>query len=324
MTLDFELLVIDDDPGPSQQALQALRDHLDGLGFELAVTEHAADFSDATLTKLSRAGGRNYDLVMIDYRLDSDDQDGATVARRLRTELPYTDMVFYSSDPTAALLGELAKQEVDGVFVARRQELGDSLTGLADTVIRKTVDLTHMRGMVMAEVAEMDTLLEEALAGVLDSGLPLPSDAGRRAVAKLCNSMRKDAERSEQRVEAGKLAEVVRNSRLFGLDRKFRLLVKVAEKLPDRPPELDVLATFKDDIIDRRNVLAHVREESADGGTKILRSIKPAAANVIFDDERMKELRLLLRKHKPALIALCDAVVRQLAQIAAEAQAQEH
>jgi len=108
------------------------------------------------------------------------------------------------------------------------------------------------------------------------------------------------------------------------LERKYRLLVRIAEKLPDRPAQLDVLTTFKEDIIDRRNVLAHVREESADGGAKVLRSIKPAAANVVFNDERMKELRLSLKKHKPALIALCDAVDIQLGQMAAEAQAQEH
>ena len=323
MTLDFVLLVIDDDPDPTREALQTLREHLDGLGFDLSVFLHSTDFSDATLTELSRAEGRNYDLVMIDYRLDPADQDGAAVARRLRTELPYTDMVFYSSDPAAALLAELANQRVDGVFVARRQELGDSLTGLADTVIRKTVDLTHMRGIAMAEVAEMDTLLEETLGRALESGPSSPRDTGKRAIAKLCKSMRKDADRLEQRVEAGQLVEVVSTGRLFGLERKFHLLLNIAQKLPDRPTELDVLATFKEDIIDRRNMLAHVKEESGDQGLKTLRSIKSGADDVVIDDEWMKEFRLLLKRHKPVLVALGAALNLQLARIAAETEAQE-
>ena len=324
MTLDFVLLVIDDDPGPTGEALLTLREHLDGLGFDLSVFTHSTDFSDATLTELSHAEGRNYDLVMIDYRLDPADQNGAAVARRLRTDLPYTDMVFYSSDRTAALLTELASHEVDGVFVATRQELADALTGLADTVIKKTVDLTHMRGMAMAEVAVMDTLLEATLGRALESGVSAPADTGKKAVAKLCKSIRKDADRLEQRVKEGQLVEIVSNGRLFGLDRKFRLLMNIAQKLPDRPAELDVLATFREDIIDRRNMLAHVKEESDDQGSKVLRSIKSGADDVVIDDEWMKEFRLLLRRHKPALVALGEALDLQLAQIAAEAEAQEN
>ena len=83
-----------------------------------------------------------------------------------------------------------------------------------------------MRGIAMAEVAEMDTLLEETLGRALESGPSSPRDTGKRAIAKLCKSMRKDAERLEQRVEAGQLVEVVSTGRLFGLERKFHLFTK--------------------------------------------------------------------------------------------------
>ena len=163
MTLDFMLLIVDDSPDDVRQALAGLRDHLEARGFSLKRDVQSTDFSDATLSALASAAGRDYDLVMVDYRLGQPDRDGAVVARRLRAKLPYTEMVFYSSDPAAQLLNELAQNEVAGVFVARRQDLNDALTGLADTVIRKTVDLNHMRGIAMAEVAEMDALMEEAL-----------------------------------------------------------------------------------------------------------------------------------------------------------------
>ena len=323
MTLNFVLLVIDDNPGPTGEALKTLREHLERLGFDLEVYMHSRDFSDPTLTRLSRAEGRNYDLVMIDYRLDPAGQDGAAVARRLRTELPYTDMVFYSSDPAASLLRELANQQVDGVFVARRQELADSLTGLADTIIRKTVDLTHMRGIAMAEVAEMDTLLQETLARALGSGLSLPRDAGTAAATKLRKSMRKDMDRLEQRVQAGQLDQVVATGRLFGLERKLHLLLKIAKKLPGPPAELTVLATFKADIIDRRNMLAHVKETPPnEEGVKVLRIVQSGTDDVIIDDEWMKELRLLLKKHKPALAALCNALDGQVDQAVAGDEAQ--
>ena len=61
-------------------------------------------------------------------------------------------MVFYSSAPLSELLAELAGHQVAGVFVANRQTIGEALIGLADTVIGKAVDLSHMRGIAMAEV----------------------------------------------------------------------------------------------------------------------------------------------------------------------------
>ena len=87
MTLDFVLLVVDDDPDPVQEALQTLREHLHTVGFDLAIVEESTDFSNAALRKLASAQGRNYDLVMIDYNLGTPDRDGADVARQLRAPI---------------------------------------------------------------------------------------------------------------------------------------------------------------------------------------------------------------------------------------------
>ena len=126
--------------------------------------------------------GKNYDLVMIDYNLGPT-RTGAEIARDIRSTLRYTDMVFYSSLPVRTLLSYLAEVGVSGVFAEERLNLGDALTALADTIIGKAVDLNHMRGIAMAEVAEMDVLMEETLKGAFANAT---EECVQRAAVKTC------------------------------------------------------------------------------------------------------------------------------------------
>ena len=146
MNLQFCVLVIDDQPDAISQALGSLREHLDEWGFELQVDE-SLPVSAEKLRAEFRDAGRKYDLVIVDYRLGLEATNGAAVAQELRQSvLPYTEMVFYSSD-SANLFSALAKEEVEGVFVASREHLDEKLRGVADIVIRKAVDVDHMRGL---------------------------------------------------------------------------------------------------------------------------------------------------------------------------------
>ena len=312
MTLKFVLLVVDDNPDGILGALAGLRDHLTARGFALSIVDESADFSDAALSKLAHAGGRDYDLVMIDYNLGLPDRDGASVARRLRAQLRYTEMLFYSSDPTVALLGELAKQRVSGIFVASREELDAELLGLADTLIRKTVDLNHMRGLAMAEVAEMDLLMEQTLQRALGSGHDLPRDVGQRVSGTLFESIEHDLGWLTRCRDEGRVADVVSNGKLFSVARKYQLVRSIGKRLGARPSaELKALTSFAAEILDRRNMLAHAKEVTTDGRT-VLRSIKAGEGNVDIDDPWMEQFRRDLAKHKPALAALCRAIALQV------------
>ena len=157
MRLIFRLLVVDDNPTSIESAVRGLNNHLQVVGFSLE-TSYADDLTDVGIRHLARHKGKDFDLVIIDFNLGGAGTDGADAAARMRRELPYTDIIFYSSDPAADLLGKLAAKQVAGVFVAGRLNLDDDLKGVADTIIKKVVDLCHMRGAAMAEVADMDVL----------------------------------------------------------------------------------------------------------------------------------------------------------------------
>ena len=220
-------------------------------------------------------------------------------------------MVFYSSAPPAELRDKLAKASVSGVFVETRDNLSDALIGLADTVIGKAVDLNHMRGIAMAEVAEMDVLMEETLVHAFRHANSGATEAAKtRTIKRLCERVEKDATLLQKRLDEGNLLDVVRDSRLFTSAHKYQAIRRVAKDLPEKPSQaLTALQSYETDIIGNRNMLAHVKEGSTEDGEPILRSIK---GNVIIDDDWMTDFRMKLKEYRTALTTICEAIISQI------------
>ena len=214
MKLEFKLLAVDDEPDNLHQALASLTDHLDTIGFKLKVTT-VDDVAQLPSLDLGGREGKNYDLVMIDYNLGQT-STGADIALDIRSTLRYTDMVFYSSLPVPTLLSYLAEVGVSGVFAEERSNLDDALTALADTIIGKAVDLNHMRGIAMAEVAEMDVLMEETLKGTFaNATAKCVQAAADRTCEKVLEAMSQKMGLATERVEAEGVVGLVGDSLLF-------------------------------------------------------------------------------------------------------------
>ena len=311
MRLEFVLLVIDDAPDNIEQAISILDDHLTAKGFSLK-QEVAVDLSEQGVRELARDQGRNYDLVMVDYNLGQDGRNGALVAQQLRRELSYVDMVFYSSISVSQLLTYLAQHEVAGVFAERREDLGDALTGLADTVIGKAVDLNHMRGITMAEVAEMDVLMGQTLVRVFRENSEQVIAARNKTIARLREGIEASSQRLQRCLDNGGLPAVVDDSLLFSLANKYQAIRRIARGLRDElQEELAVVESYNEDVIQNRNMLAHVREDSRQDGTTILLSLGRDREEVVIDEEWMSDFRQKLQNHRAALVTICHALERQ-------------
>lgn len=305
MRLEFSLLVIDDNPpGSSDEALRQLEDALHSVGFGLK-RNIADDISIAAIEQLARQGGSDYDLVIIDCNLGADNPNGSVVAKAVRQLLPYTDIVFYSSAAPKELLKLLAEQEVAGVFVAdRTNNFGDVLEGVAETIIRKAVDLTHMRGIALAEVANMDVVLEDVLVRVFSSNhAEIPATA-IRTLSKLVDGGKERVKKLEGHQAGNEILAVVQSNLMFTLADKYRALSRVSTALGI---EEQFKKLNEQNIIDKRNLLAHAREGAGQTGIPTLKSIKDGA-EIEIDDAWMTVLRTELRDHRNALNDVCSAI----------------
>ena len=308
MKLEFSLLVIDDSPDDVGQAIRALKDHLEEKGFTLNGI-YVSALLKQRVDELAQKEGRNYDLVMIDYNLGNEEFDGADAVLRLRNHLRFTEMLFYSSDPALNLYEKLQGQKISGVFIEPREDLDTALTGLADTVIGKAVDLNHTRGIAMAEVAEMDILMEETLRSAFQSDNRKIVDAGKRTIEKLRDSNKKETGLIEELYGVGGLPDVVGNGRIFSSTHKFWAVRRLAKLIREKvPSELEALKSYQGDIIDNRNLLAHAKEELTQDGEVVLRSIKSDGAATRIDENWMTDFRLKLRGHREALTSVCTSL----------------
>ena len=308
MNLEFQLLIVDDNPNAITNATGLLKDHLEAKGFMLKC-HTPSDVSRKALKALATRQGADFDLVAIDYNLGRSDTDGATTAAQLRRQMPYTDMVFYSSDPQINLTGKLAEAKVTSVFIADRLQLDEALIGLADTVIGKAVDLNHMRGIAIAEVAEMDVLMEEVVERAFSSADPELVAKARESLSKLLKEAEKRLGDLRKLVEAGEVIEVVTNGLLFSSMERYKAIARVAACLDPRPAEeIDVLKDFNVAVLGNRNTLAHAKAETAADGTVTLRAIKRGKAPIVIDDAWMVSFRSGLHRHRAALATVCDAI----------------
>lgn len=305
MKLEFSLLVIDDNPpNASDEALLQLDDALNSVGFKLK-RDVAPDISLDAIENLARQGGSDYDLVIIDCNLGSHNPNGSVFAKAVRLLLPYTDIIFYSSAAQRELLKLLAEQEVAGVFVAdRTNNFGDVLEGVAKTIIRKAVDLTHMRGIALAEVADMDVVLEDALVRAFTSAHTKIPATATRTLSRLVENGKKRVQKLEKYETDGEILTVVQSNLIFTLADKYRALSRVATALgfEDQFKELN-----EQNIIEKRNLLAHAREGTGQNGTPTLRSIKDGN-EIEINDAWMTVLRTELRDHRNALNTVCAAI----------------
>ena len=266
-------------------------------------------FSAEEIDKLSEKGGKDIDLVAVDYNLGQEDIDGAKVASSLRAKLHYTDMVFYSVSGTTELYSRLAEESVFGIFVSSRDDLDDALIGLADTVIGKAVDLNHMRGIAMAAVAEMDTLLEDTLSGFFESGDPLVKSVSDRTIAKAKSFQLENAGLIEQKYADEGIISVIRDGRLFSAVQKFWALRRICNRMTSAP-ELGVLSTYESEILRNRNLLAHAKESEEDGVLS-LQATGPDGEIIAIDDAWLANLRITLRKHLSQLNIVCSEVSKR-------------
>ena len=305
MKLDFKLLVIDDNPTDlPQNALVELCEFLQSKGFALYQTV-PNDVSQIAINALSNSDGSEFDLVIIDYNLGAGQPDGSLAARAFRQNWRYTDIIFYSSIPPKELLKKLAEQDVAGVFVANRNDdLGDALVGVAQTIIGKAVDLTHMRGIALAEVADMDVMIEDVLWRAFSSTHTDVSPAATRTLLKLVEGGKKRVQELEAHQAASEILEVVKSNVKFTLADKYHALSRVSKSLGFE----DQFKTLNEqNIINKRNLLAHAREGVGQNGTPTLKSIKDEI-EIEIDDAWMTVLRTELRNHRNALADVCAKI----------------
>jgi hypothetical protein len=110
---------------------------------------------------MNRAPFRDYDLIVVDYNLGGDAPHGEEFIRQIRAHNVYTEVIFYSTSATSTLWEAIQENQLEGVYVSDRPGILLKLERVAEQSVHKMLDINNMRGIVMAEVGDIDLLIEE-------------------------------------------------------------------------------------------------------------------------------------------------------------------
>jgi ribosome-binding ATPase YchF (GTP1/OBG family) len=130
----------------------------DEKGFELEINEIL------TFEQFKETVGfeslKDYDLLLVDLNLDDNESgDGNKIIEEIRNNDIYTEIIFYSSH-YEHLINLLKENRTEGIFTSERNQIDTKAKKIIDVTLHKIQDVNNLRGLIMAEVAELDILKE--------------------------------------------------------------------------------------------------------------------------------------------------------------------
>ncbi|WP_288410536.1 hypothetical protein [uncultured Herbaspirillum sp.] len=260
MNLNYSILWFDDEEDwfstVDTTSLEAL---VSASGFKLDIKQvtKADDFH-------AHIPYQNFDLIAVDFNLE-EQGEGKDFIKELRSHNILTEVVFYSSRDSRDLWQAIAELQLEGVFVAYRKVLVPKMEMVFRQSVKKILDLENMRGIVMAEVGDIDLLLDEILEKGFQGLEPeKQADIYSRFHSDLSNSASKKC-----REIATFFAEPSLNSMLQLSDSSKRW--ENFKRLSSRHDLLTKLklGDYQQDVLRPRNFLAHgIPEHTEEGKVK--------------------------------------------------------
>lgn len=295
MTLKYKILWIENEEDWVYSIEDQIQEFLEELGFVYEKTliskeDVGIDYND-------------FDLILMDLNL-ADQPNGAELISKIRRLGVYTDVVFYS-----ARIDELKnhgkEKELEGVYYSGRTPSRDFVTkvqNVIESTIRKVQDLANLRGLVMAEVSELDYMMEDIIIKYFtdSAGNPIPD---REAIfnelmdkfeVDLKNNLKKPdsncSKKCSHKIRSKSIPEIV-GSIFFESYKKARTISRILEV--ENIVFENFLNSYKSEILDIRNQLAHCASKSIDG--KEILTTKQGEKT--FNDSEIKAIRKNILKY---------------------------
>jgi CheY-like chemotaxis protein len=322
MRLKFNILCFEDNPKNLKPVLKGVENHLEESGFELKIVGPYQN--NEGLDKIIediKARRLDVDLILMDYLLTRD-QKGSTLIKSIRDCELYTDIIFYTQK------GDLEKKIgfLEGIYLAGRDTLREKTIMVIDNLLKKALDLSNLRGLVMAETSELDDLMEDIILTFINGNLlknpamelvTIKKKLIEDSTTKLENLKKIDEhnQANGQYLISESLTSFHKARAVTRLTNIFMKAIEAGktndEKLKDIAQKLSGIdfnaKQYKEEILSLRNILAHVRECKNENGEKILCSTPPRK-DFVFNESQSLEARKNLKKYFKILSGIYETI----------------
>jgi hypothetical protein len=236
--------------------------------------------------------GDHIDLILMDYDLGAGTKgdDGLVKVREI---IQYKDIIFYSAY-APQLEEKVAKLKVQGVYCSTRDHLPDTVDGVFESQVKKVLDIDHARGIVMGASSDIDYYVNNCLVSIFDRSDAASQSKTLATAKKHMKEKQKDCDKVAKKIEAiAHVKELLDTHNVYTSYDRLRLLNKAIDISGLHKDKSAAMKTYMNDIVPKRNDLAHVRVVVNGFSRKLMdRSDKE------FTNKKMKELRLDLLNYQ--------------------------
>jgi DNA-binding NarL/FixJ family response regulator len=326
MKLKYKILWFEDSDSAYGTLKNYVEDYLKGHEFVPEIYRFSND-DDGINTILAKA---DFDLILMDFNLDG--VRGDEVIENIRNQELLTEVVFYSSTSTREIRKSIADKGIDGVYCTSREivEFEEKVIKVINNTIKKVQDVNNMRGLVIAEVIDLEIKIKEMLqqffvitsgdkynlkqqkvySGVGDKklksnqeemefintidGLKFQDLLDRNYFLTSMNLFHALQDTLKQDISE---MNTIINGGKIDSDAKHHLESK-RTALQNMKLELN---SFEVEIIKLRNILAHAKEKFTKEGIPYLESLGKNDEKTEFTNEKYIEIRKSIKKHSDNL-----------------------
>lgn len=306
MRLNFCVLWIENDEEWAESIREEIEEAILGFGLlpELRIEPKGDD----------RLSYKGYDLILMDLAL-ADGKSGDEVISKIRSLEIFTDVVFYTASGIAAVKDKARSMDLEGVYFADRSQalFIAKIKEIINASVRRLQDLVNLRGVVMAEVSELDSQMEFIVNKYFQS---------KETLDEFHKHVSSDREKSIKKilVEVGcekkcyiswkdhTIDDIIKQLDSSQKARAIKIVVENLAKTNEsfsKYLKTNFYEEYNKSIISVRNNLAHCVEFKNDDGTIVLKTRK---GDVIYGDAEIVEVR----KHIQWYHKLFDSIVKAI------------
>lgn len=294
MNLKYKVLWFDNDTDWVKSIEGQVKELVEELGFF-----YESEIQNGG-SKLDSIKLDSYDIILMDLNLEDEASgNGDALIDKIRSLDVYTDVLFYSADGLTKIKERAQEMGLEGVYFSGRNQnvFIPKLQKVINTTISKVQDLNNLRGLVMAEVSELDSRMTSLIEKYfIEKGNEtktatfkkhLVDDVEKATKKKLTESEKCD-KLCTHKWSGLTINEIVQDFE-FDASRKARAvkLIIEEEKYTYKAKNKNFYEDYRIDMLSMRNQLAHCVSIIKDG-KEIL---KTKNEDIEFDDAKFKSIR---------------------------------
>ncbi len=292
MRINYNILWLDDDKTFLDNGREEyIKEYLQSKGFNPRI-RHYYNVNEA---EKNNENYDSYDLILSDFNLDPT-KTGAFFINLIRKKNIITEILLYSAknincEDIISKYGYLDRVTICDTI----RDIDEVIIKLVDITIRKTQDISSLRGLIMSETTAIDNYIEKIIEDI--ASISQFKDTVLNTKIDIVGKIRRNLSTKARLIDSKKYEKVYKDNMLFSAKPKYDLLYEIISKIAENDDKLkDIIKKVSgyENIIKIRNEFGHCEQIVRPDGTEYLK-VKDIEKE--YDEQECIELRRSIREY---------------------------